>query len=701
MAAAAIAWSAAAVAGSPSTETNAPERAQFLDVPYVPQSGELCGGAAVAMVLRYWGEPGVFAEEFAVLAGPGKAGIRTDSLVKAIEARGWTALPLPSSPVEIEAQLTQGRPIIALIRMGSGAYHYVVLVAWANGWVFVHDPNVGPFRAIHEGKFNTAWHEGGGWALLVLPPQRTSTANRPVSTTITPPSLTDKDGCGAIVDAGILLAQQGDTASAEIEFLAAQSLCPDSAAPLRERAGLRFRAEDWTGAGRLAERALTLDPGDVHTWRLLAGSRFLAGDVEGALRAWNRLSEPRTDLTRVDGLTRIRYAAVAGQLDLPPGRVLTPRAFRQARRRLAEVPAQAGFRLSLRPLADGTAQVDVTLLERPSVFDGPWEMGGVGIKALTKREVTLDVASPTGSGELWTAGWRWWKDRPRVSLALKIPAAGRRPGVWSLDGFWERQAYAGHASSDPGDTMRTVVRREERRRTALSFSDWPGPDLRIEIGAALDEWVDRGAHLSLEGSVETRWARDHLAVGAYAARWISLAEGVPFGVGDLSVKWSSLGLESCDEWQGRLGISGATSEAPLALWSGAGTGDGRSPLLRAHPLLSGGVVQGRVFGRSLVHATIERQAWPWRLGPLRLGWALFVDGAKPWGTGRIGRVPWQVDGGTGFRLRSLGMKGQFRIDAAHGFEDGKSAVSISWEVPWDAPNPLRPSRAFHVRAHSS
>jgi hypothetical protein len=171
-----------------------------------------------------------------------------------------------------------------------------------------------------------------------------------------------------MVVAGILLARQGDTAEAELDFLAAQSLCPTSAAPLRERAGLRFHAEDWSGASRLAERALALDPGDVHARRLLAGSRFLAGDVDGALRAWNHLSEPRADLTRIDGLTRIRYSAVAGQIDLPPGRLLTPKAYRQARRRLAEMPAQLESRLSVKPMPEGTAQVNVTLLERPSVL---------------------------------------------------------------------------------------------------------------------------------------------------------------------------------------------------------------------------------------------------------------------------------------------------------------------------------------------
>ncbi len=633
------------------------------------------------MVLRYWGKTGVLAEDFASLLEPGQAGIRAGVLVETVQAYGWTALPLSGTQAEVEGHLARGRPVIALIRAGSSSYHYLVLVAWANGWVIVHDPNVGPFRSIREGEFVTAWSGSGGWALLALPPQGAKEEGAPDAAAANPWSPAVPDGCDAMVEAGILLAEGGDTAAAELKFLEAETLCPASTAPLRERAGLRFRAEDWAGATRLAERVLARDPSDAYAWRLLAGSCFLAGDVESALCAWNHLSEPRTDLMRIDGLRHIRYSAVAGQLDLPSGRLLTPHALRQARRRLAEMPAQAEFRLSLRPLPDGVAQVNVTLLERPLVFAGPWGVGRAGFKALLEREVIFDVASPTGHGELWTAGWRWWEERPRVSLALTIPAAGSWPGIWRVEGFWERQAYESGGVLYASSTPRAAVRREERRRTALSFSDWLGPDLRLQVGAAFDEWRDRGAYLAGEASVDTRWARDRLALTAWAASWLSLASGAPFGAGGLFLKWGSSGLERDYAWQGCVGSSSTTSEAPLALWSGAGTGYGRDPLLRAHPLLNGGVIQGRVFGRTLVHATIERQAWPWALGPLRLGWALFVDGAKPWDTGQAAPSPWQADGGVGLRVQSLGMKGQFRIDAARGFADGNSAVSVGWQAP--------------------
>ena len=597
----------------------------------------------------------------------------------AVRSRGWSAHAMTGTPALVQDQLAQGRPVVALIEAGSGAYHYVVLVAWANGGVILHDPAVAPFRANSERGFDDAWSRSGRWALLILPPERTPATATPESTRTSPPAATAQTGCDAIVADAIVRARNGDTVEAERRLRSAEALCPESAAPLRGLAGVRFMAEDWAGAARLAEQALGRDPNDRYTWRLLAGSRFLMGDEEGALRAWNQISEPRADLARIDGLARIRYRAVAGQLGLNPGRLLTSQGFVRARRRLAEMPAQSGSRLSLKPLPQGSAQVNVAVLERPLFFDGPLDAGGATLRAFVEREASLEVGSPTGNGELWTARYSWREERPRASIALAVPAPGGRPGIWRVEGFWERQAYAREATPGTGGVAASNLTREERRRSALSFADWIASDLRLEVGTALDKWSDRGAHLSFDGRIEALFAGDRLAIRAQAAQWTSLERGAPFQACDLLARWSSRRLER-GGWVALAGVSRATSEAPLALWPGAGTGTGRAPLLRAHPLLDGGVVTGHAFGRTLVHTSLERRTWICTLKTLRLGFDLFVDGARPWGPLRSERVPWRVDTGVGLRLAGPGTRGDFRIMAAHGLVDGESALSAGWQV---------------------
>jgi hypothetical protein len=54
-----------------------------------------------------------------------------------------------------------------------------------------------------------------------------------------------------------------------------------------------------------------------------------------------------------------------------PRQLLTSGAF-SARRRLDELPARSSRGHHARPLAEGSAQVNVAMLERPPLFGGKW-----------------------------------------------------------------------------------------------------------------------------------------------------------------------------------------------------------------------------------------------------------------------------------------------------------------------------------------
>jgi len=139
---------------------------------------------------------------------------------------------MAETPAEIEDHLAQGRPVIALIQTSPGSYHYVVLLAWANGWVIFHDPNVRPFRAMREEQFNTACPR----VQLGAPgpsAARIQTARSTACRGGRSPIAVAPDGCDALMEAGILLAQQGDSADAELNFRA-RSPCAPSPPPLSE-----------------------------------------------------------------------------------------------------------------------------------------------------------------------------------------------------------------------------------------------------------------------------------------------------------------------------------------------------------------------------------------------------------------------------------------------------------------------------------
>jgi len=104
-------------------------------------------------------------------------------------------------------------------------------------------------------------------------------------------------------------------------------------------------------------------------------------------------------------------------------------------------------------------------------------------------------------------------------------------------------------------------------------------------------------------------------------------------------------------------------------------------LLRAHPLLSDGVIAGPAFGTALLHASAEAELELARLGPLRLGVSAFADGARSRPGAGAGWDETLVDLGGGLRLRLPGGHA-LRVDAATPLEGSGLTLSAAWISRW-------------------
>jgi len=337
----------------------------ILDVPFVAQSELLCGGAAAAMVMRYWGERGVDAEAFQPLVDSRAGGIRTDALAAALRARNWNTIEVEGSADALARQLQHGRPVIALLEDRPGTYHYVVVVAESGDGVVFHDPARAPFRVASAANFDKRWSASGHWMLVVTPAAGDTPAAQPPA-----PAAAPSTPCEQQVAEGVRQAQQNDLDAAD-RTLASAISCPGDAA-FRELAGVRVLQRRWPEAADLAAAALARDPSDEYASKLLATARFVGDDPLGALDAWNQAREPRIDLIRVSGLTRTRQRVVEHAIGLNAGETLTRGALLRGRRRLNELPATPGA-LDYSPVPSGLAEVRATVAERPLVPHGAFE----------------------------------------------------------------------------------------------------------------------------------------------------------------------------------------------------------------------------------------------------------------------------------------------------------------------------------------
>src|SRR5688572_22131481 len=181
---------------------------QLLDVPFISQSELLCGGAAAAMVLRYWGERSITAESFAALVDRSASGIRTDTLVADLTRRGWMATAVAGSAEAMRAELTQGRPVLTLIEDRPSTYHYIVVVAAHERGVVFHDPARAPFLVMSAAEFDRRWRAADRWMAVVVPKSDIAAVETPAPEAA--PTSDTGSICDQTVADGVRRAQAND-----------------------------------------------------------------------------------------------------------------------------------------------------------------------------------------------------------------------------------------------------------------------------------------------------------------------------------------------------------------------------------------------------------------------------------------------------------------------------------------------------------
>lgn len=643
-----------------------------LQVPYVAQSELLCGGAAIAMVERWWGRRGVYAEEFANLVRPASGGILTTDLVLATRARGWQTQAVRGTPALVQQLLHDSVPVVALIQVAATRYHYVVIVGWGAQQVVFHDPAVAPFATLKVSEFLKRWSGADRWAMLVRPSPTVATANVPATDSQATGPI-DSLPCRPWLDEAADAAATNRLEDADHFLAAAAMACPSEPLVLRELAGVRFRQGRRAEAMRLADEYLRRVPDDALGWQLLASSRYLAGDANGALKAWNTIGRPTVDLLRIDGTRHIRFRTLADAMAVPPGLVLTPTRFTLAQRRIVDIPALSVARVTYTAVPGGVVEVRAAVVERPVVEPIPRLLVRGALRAVVHREVGLTVNTPMGAGEQWTMQWRWESANPRRALRLELPARIGLPGIFDLESSWQEYHFA---AGVPG---------EERRTTTLGFNTWVRGGLEALVGARFERWSGQGDLLALSLGGAVHGLHDRVVLIVQGERAVPLTDQASYVRVRTRAAWTPPVGRSSITWSSRLGVDWTSAHAPRGLWPIAGGDLSRDIPLRAHSFIVGGVLPTMQTGQGVVHGGVAGDRPFAMIGPIVLAVGVFLDGADVMhsAAGSTGSR-WYLDGGAGLRIGLAGWQsGVLRLDLARGLLADRSwGLSVGFEQSW-------------------
>lgn len=153
----------------------------WLDVPFVKQSENACGAAAISMLLQYWSGHGATVDPRradavaiqALLYSQKAHGIFASDMADYLRNSGFRVFPLNGEWKDLPDQLKQGRPLIVSLQPGpaKAPLHYALVVGIdeQKEAVLLNDPARGRLIRVARADFESQWRSNGNWMLLAVP----------------------------------------------------------------------------------------------------------------------------------------------------------------------------------------------------------------------------------------------------------------------------------------------------------------------------------------------------------------------------------------------------------------------------------------------------------------------------------------------------------------------------------------------------
>jgi hypothetical protein len=227
---------------------------------------------------------------------------------------------------------------------------------------------------------------------------------------------------------GMALARAGQWDAAAAAFREGLRQAPrDKRFPL-ELAGVAFRQKDYaTAKGDLLD-ALRIDRGDTYANDFLGTLFLLDGNIEAALKYWNRIGRPYVERVRLEPEPRTDPVLVDRALAFAPKSTLWWNDYLATRARLDLMGLFPGWNLELQPRAEGD--------NFDAVVHTPAGRSWLSLLRGLPFETLYPQAHDLGRrGIDFDSLFRWDTEKRRVSAALAGPL-GRRP-EWRYRFFFD------------------------------------------------------------------------------------------------------------------------------------------------------------------------------------------------------------------------------------------------------------------------
>ncbi len=227
---------------------------------------------------------------------------------------------------------------------------------------------------------------------------------------------------------GMALARMGRWVEARRSLEEGEKKAPFDKRFSLELAGVSFKLQDFSRAKRHLRRALKLDIQDTYGNDFLASVYFLEGNLEAALKYWNRVSKPFIVEVNVEPQPRLRPVLLDRAFAFSPSNLLQAGDLLATQARLKQLEIFSHSRFELLPRADERFDLIFRSVERNGWGNSRIEGLFSTFRDIPAQMIHLEFFNLQQSALNSISFYRWDAQKRRVFTSLS--------GAWRGDPKW-------------------------------------------------------------------------------------------------------------------------------------------------------------------------------------------------------------------------------------------------------------------------
>ncbi|MGH9769037.1 MAG: tetratricopeptide repeat protein [Blastocatellia bacterium] len=468
-----------------------------------------------------------------------------------------------------------------------------------------------------------------------------------------------------------------------------------------ELAGVSFKQKEYAEAADYLRQALRLDPADAYTNDFLASVYFLQGNLEAALKYWNRISKPRIEELRLDPTPKVDPVILDHAFAFAPATALSLEELQTTEARVGGLNIFPSFRFVLEARPDGKFDVVFRASERNGWGNTRWEGLFSLFRGLPFQTIHPEFFNLRRRAINSISLIRWDAEKRRFRTNLSGPFAGDSKWRYQLDldlrnENWDvRDSFTGPAPL----LGRLNLRKQMFAASVTSFVngrwDWgAGVELShrdfrdVTAGAVLTpQLLAQGFQLKQLGLLNYKLAqaperRFNVTAGAsteLGRTWSQPSQLFAKLQGSLKAHWFPQGSGDDYEMQWKIRAGKTFGEIPFDELFTLGVERDNDLWLRAHIGTRDGRKGSAPLGRDyfLSNWELDKNVYSHELTNLKLG--LFLDSGKITDSSKewegLGSRKWLWDLGAQAKVRALGVGVAFSF--GKDLRSGNNAFYIS------------------------